>query len=221
MKKSIQNLWSHCIDDTQVVDTNRPTPMRKAFSLVEVIIVFFLLVVLVGSLSFGFISYSQRSTIKNTQERIERLLSQADFFSTVLQQDVEVSLTKKDAHWYAELNLWGEEGCKVFDIFNNLPQNFVDLAGIESILFNGTEYTNLLLVFRPMIGIDVSYVYAKDWTDIPLSATKLGLDSKNLPPHSLKLEIKDKEKTGSIDLLPFVRIMPHTPIPQEYIDLES
>jgi hypothetical protein len=194
--------------------------VKKAFTLVEVIIVFFLLSILSGSLSYGFLRYSRGAALKNAQDRIERLLAQADFLSTVLQQEAEVLIIKDNAHWYALIKPWADEEIDALDIFRNLSRNFVELDGTEKVLLNDAEVTELSLVFLPMKGIDPSYVRAKDSMDNPRSLRELGLDPRMQKIRSMQLILKGKNSNRSIELLPYARLTTHMPIPQEYIDLD-
>ncbi len=194
--------------------------MKRAFSLVELVIVFCILAIFAGSLSFGFYRYSQKAALNNARDRTVTLLAQADFLSTVLQQEVEVFIVKEHSRWYAVIKPWGDEENEVLDIFSNLSRKFVELEGTEKLTLNDTEFTELNLVFLPMRGIDPSYVRAKGWTESPLTLRELGLDPRSHKLSSLKLDLQGKGNTHSIDLLPYAHNTTHLPIPQEAIDLD-
>jgi hypothetical protein len=198
--------------------------VKRALTLIELIIVFFILIIVGGSLSFGYLQYARQAALKEAKDRIERLLSQADFLSTVLQQETEVFLVKQHSRWHAILKPWGDEENDSLDIFGNLPSNFVELDGIEKILFNETDCTELALVFLPMKGIDPSYVKGKDSMGSSLTLRELGLDTRSHTITSMKLTLQNKEKDSiksPLNLLPYARITTHIPIPQEYVDLDA
>ena len=195
--------------------------MKRALTLIELIIVICILGSLAGSLSFGFLRYSQTTAVNNARDRVERLLAQADFLSTILQQEAEVFIIKEKNRFYAVIKPWADEEAEALDIFRNLSRNFVELDGTEKVLINDTEITELALVFLPMKGIDPFYVRAKDSMDSPLSLRELGLYPTAHSIPSMNLTLQGKRSNRSIDLLPYARITMHIPIPQEYIDLDS
>ena len=196
--------------------------VKRAFTLVEVIIALILMAFFASTLSFGFSSYYHKMKLKNAQERIGRLLSQADYLSTVLQQESKVIFVNRNASWYAILKPWGDEEFETVDLFGNLPANFVELGGTKTIRLNDTELSELSLVFLPMKGIDLSYVEARDSMDRLLTARELGLGTTNHTDISITLVLEGNGKKAflPIDLRPYARITTHMPIPQEYQDLD-
>jgi hypothetical protein len=194
--------------------------VKRALTLIELLVTFFILVVTAGSLSFGFLHYSRQETVKNAQDRLERLLAQADFLSTILQQEAKVYMVQENERWYATLEPWGDEESEVLDIFAKLSRNFVELEGVEKFQLNSTSFTELSLVFLPMQGIDPSYIQAKDWAGSLLTPRELGLDMRNQKLCAMTLTFcgKGQNKERTVNLLPYARISSHIPIPQEYID---
>lgn len=196
---------------------------KKAFTLVEVIISLLLVAFLASTVLFGFSRFYRHMELKKAQERVERLLSQADILSTILQQEATILFIQKHSSWYAVLKPWGDEEFETLSVFAHLPANFVELNNIKTLRLNDSELSELSLTFLPMKGIDLSYVKAKDSMERSLTARELGL----MPSHStessiiLFLEGKGNKEFHSIDLKPYARITTHLSIPQEYQDLDT
>lgn len=197
-------------------------PQKRAFTLIEVLISLLLVVLFASTLSFGFLRYYRQMALKNAQERVERLFSQADYLSTVLQQEAKVIIIRKNAAWYAILKPWGDEEIEAIDLLGTLPANFVELSGTKTIRLNDTELSELSLLFLPMKGIDLSYVEAKDSMERLLTARELGLVSTNRVDisASLALEGTGRGLNEVVDLRPYARLTTHISIPQEYQDLD-
>lgn len=197
-------------------------PQKRAFTLIELLISILLVALFASTLSFGFLRYYRQMSLKNAQERVERLLSQADYLSAVLQQETKVIITHKNGSWYAILKPWGDEEIEAIDLLGSLPANFVELGGTKTIRLNDTELSDLSLLFLPMKGIDFASVAAKDSMERSLTARELGLISTTHTnvSASLMLEGNGKGLSEVVDLRPFARLTTHIPIPQEYVDLD-
>lgn len=180
---------------------------RRSLSLVEVIIASIILILVLSTMTFGFIRYHREAAVKTARKEVSILLKQADYLSQVTQQNLTVLIRREGDAWCFFLKPWRATPDA------RLPTRQVTLSGISAVSLNDHEVESLKFYFVPFKGIELSSFEVIDGCGRTLGSGKLGLSvNKDIIVH---MKNKDPRHSCYIDLTKYIPRFAHEPLPED------